>query len=121
MPPLERTKALKIRQGRGEDKVLTQFSLNLSRVSLLLISNLHYEGPKPSFYWSTGHLQSLFYKLPKLLLHSRPLLSSLPKLTPPTKLTPQASRISCSVRLTWDVFVRDLNRQLGTPSHRLPV
>jgi len=21
----------------------------------------------------------------------------------------------CSVRLTWDVFVRDLNRQLGTP------
>ena len=34
MPPLERTKAPKIRQGRGEDKVLTQFSLNLSRVSL---------------------------------------------------------------------------------------
>jgi len=27
----------------------------------------------------------------------------------------------CSVRLTWDVFVRDLNRQLGTPSHWLPV
>ena len=26
----------------------------------------------------------------------------------------------CSVRLTWDVFVRDLNRQLGTPSHWLP-
>jgi len=23
----------------------------------------------------------------------------------------------CSVRLTWDVFVLDLNRQLGTPSH----
>ena len=34
LPPLERTKAPKIRQGRGEDKVLTQFSLNLSRVSL---------------------------------------------------------------------------------------
>ena len=34
MSPLERTKALKIRQGRGEDKVLTQFSLHLSRVSL---------------------------------------------------------------------------------------
>ena len=27
----------------------------------------------------------------------------------------------CYVRLTWDVFVRDLNRQLGTPSHWLPV
>ena len=27
----------------------------------------------------------------------------------------------CSVRLTWDVFVRGLNRQLGTPSHWLPV
>ena len=27
----------------------------------------------------------------------------------------------CSVRLTWDVFVSDLNRQLGTPSHCLPV
>ena len=27
----------------------------------------------------------------------------------------------CSVRLTWDVFVRDLDRQLGTPSHWLPV
>ena len=27
----------------------------------------------------------------------------------------------CSVRSTWDVFVRDLNRQLGTPSHWLPV
>ena len=27
----------------------------------------------------------------------------------------------CSVRLTWDVFVRDLNRQLGIPSHWLPV
>ena len=27
----------------------------------------------------------------------------------------------CSVRLIWDVFVRDLNRQLGTPSHWLPV
>ena len=27
----------------------------------------------------------------------------------------------CSVRLTWDVFVRDLNRRLGTPSHWLPV
>ena len=27
----------------------------------------------------------------------------------------------CSVRLTWDVSVRDLNRQLGTPSHWLPV
>ena len=27
----------------------------------------------------------------------------------------------CSVRLTWDVFVRDLNRQLGTPSHWSPV
>ena len=26
----------------------------------------------------------------------------------------------CSVRLTWDVFVRNLNRQLGTPSHWLP-
>jgi len=26
----------------------------------------------------------------------------------------------CSVRLTWDVFVRGLNRQLGTPSHWLP-
>ena len=25
----------------------------------------------------------------------------------------------CSVRLAWDVFVRDLNRQLGTPSHWL--
>ena len=23
----------------------------------------------------------------------------------------------CSVRLTWDVFVRNLNRQLGTPCH----
>ena len=23
----------------------------------------------------------------------------------------------CSVRLTWDVFVRNLNRRLGTPSH----
>ena len=30
-------------------------------------------------------------------------------------------RCFCSVRLTWDVFVRDLNRQLGTPSHWLPV
>ena len=28
---------------------------------------------------------------------------------------------TCSVWLTWDVFVRDLNRQLGTPSHWLPV
>ena len=28
---------------------------------------------------------------------------------------------SCSVRLTCDVFVHDLNRQLGTPSHWLPV
>ena len=27
----------------------------------------------------------------------------------------------CSVRLTWDVFVRDLNRQLGTLSHWSPV
>ena len=27
----------------------------------------------------------------------------------------------CSVRLTWDVFARDLNRQLGTPPHWLPV
>ena len=27
----------------------------------------------------------------------------------------------CSVRLTWDVFVRNLNRQLGTPSHWLLV
>ena len=27
----------------------------------------------------------------------------------------------CSVRLAWDVFVRDLNRQLGTPSHWLPM
>ena len=27
----------------------------------------------------------------------------------------------CSVRLTGDVFVRNLNRQLGTPSHGLPV
>ena len=27
----------------------------------------------------------------------------------------------CSVRLTCNVFVRDLNRQLGTPSHGLPV
>jgi len=27
----------------------------------------------------------------------------------------------CFVRLTWDVFVRDLDRQLGTPSHWLPV
>ena len=27
----------------------------------------------------------------------------------------------CSVRLTWDVFVRDLDRQVGTPSHWLPV
>ena len=27
----------------------------------------------------------------------------------------------CSVRLTWDVFVRDLNCQLGTPSHWIPV
>jgi len=27
----------------------------------------------------------------------------------------------CSVRLTWDVFVRNLNRQLGTPSQWLPV
>jgi len=27
----------------------------------------------------------------------------------------------CSVQLTCDVFVRDLNRQLGTPSHWLPV
>jgi len=27
----------------------------------------------------------------------------------------------CSVRLTWDVFVCDLNCQLGTPSHWLPV
>ena len=27
----------------------------------------------------------------------------------------------CSVRLTWDVFVRNLHRQLGTPSHWLPV
>ena len=27
----------------------------------------------------------------------------------------------CSVRLTWDIFVRNLNRQLGTPSHWLPV
>jgi len=29
--------------------------------------------------------------------------------------------LTCSVRLTWDVFVRDLNRQLGTPSHWLHV
>ena len=28
---------------------------------------------------------------------------------------------TCSVWMTWDVFVRDLNRQLGTPSHWLPV
>jgi len=27
----------------------------------------------------------------------------------------------CSGRLTWDVFVRDLTRLLGTPSHWLPV
>ena len=27
----------------------------------------------------------------------------------------------CSVWLTWDVFVRNINRQLGTPSHWLPV
>ena len=27
----------------------------------------------------------------------------------------------CSGRLTWDVFVRNLTRQLGTPSHWLPV
>ena len=27
----------------------------------------------------------------------------------------------CSVRLTWDVFVRDLDCQLETPSHLLPV
>ena len=27
----------------------------------------------------------------------------------------------CSGRLTWDVFVRNLTRQLGTPSHLLPV
>ena len=27
----------------------------------------------------------------------------------------------CSGRLTWDVFVRDLARQLGTPSRWLPV
>ena len=27
----------------------------------------------------------------------------------------------CSVQLTWDVFVRNLNRQLGTLSHWLPV
>ena len=27
---------------------------------------------------------------------------------------------NCSVRLTWDVFVRDLDHQLGTPSHWLP-
>jgi len=27
----------------------------------------------------------------------------------------------CSGRLTWDVFVRNLARQLGTPSHWLPV
>jgi len=28
---------------------------------------------------------------------------------------------NCSVRLTCNVFVRDLNRQLGTPSHGLPM
>jgi len=28
---------------------------------------------------------------------------------------------NCSVRLTWDVFVRHLTRLLGTPSHWLPV
>jgi len=28
---------------------------------------------------------------------------------------------NCSGRLTWDVFVRDLTRQLGTPSHSLLV
>jgi len=27
----------------------------------------------------------------------------------------------CSSRLTWDVFVRNLTRQLGAPSHWLPV
>ena len=27
----------------------------------------------------------------------------------------------CSDRLTWDVFVRDLTRLLGTPSRWLPV
>jgi len=27
----------------------------------------------------------------------------------------------CFVRSTWDVFVPDLDRQLGTPSHWLPV
>jgi len=27
----------------------------------------------------------------------------------------------CSGQLTWDVFVRNLTRQLGTPSHWLPV
>jgi len=30
-------------------------------------------------------------------------------------------RRNCSGRLTWDVFVRNLTRQLGTPSHWLPV
>ena len=54
LPPLERTKAPKIRQGIGEDKVLTQFSLNLSRVSLIPISNMNYEGPKPSLYRGKG-------------------------------------------------------------------
>ena len=38
------------------------------------------------------------------------------------KWIPKSCKVSnCSVRLTYDVFVRDLNRQLGTPSHWLPV
>ena len=36
-----------------------------------------------------GHLQSLFHKLPKRLLSSRPLLSSLPKLLEFSKLKPK--------------------------------
>ena len=53
LPPLEGTKALKMRLGSGEIK---SHSLNhqIGRVSLLQIPNLHYEGPKPSFYRNKG-------------------------------------------------------------------
>ena len=42
----------------------------------------------------------------------------------PEALSTSASMLGkgyCSVRLTWDVFMPDLDRQLGTPSHWLPV
>jgi len=70
LPPLERTKALKMRLGRGEDKFLL-LNDQFGRVLILQIPIMNLEGPKPSFYRSKGRswaLQSLYHKLPKSLL-----------------------------------------------------